>query len=195
MIGPYFTTHKGVRQGHPFYPLLFDIAADGLACLIKKAQEKGLIKGLIPHMIPNRWCCLQYAHDTIFMLQDCLQYARNLKFILCLFEQMSGLKINFHKNEDFCFGEANEVKDLYANIFTCPINILPMKYLRVPIDNKKLNKCLWAPTEEKVEKKVGLWKGRFLRLGGTLTLINSCLTNVPLYMLSIYSTPKSLHYS
>jgi hypothetical protein len=38
MIGPYFTTHKGVRQGHPFYPLLFDIAADGLACLIKKSS-------------------------------------------------------------------------------------------------------------------------------------------------------------
>lgn len=40
MIGPYFTTHKGVRQDHPFYPLLFDIAADGLACLIKKSSRE-----------------------------------------------------------------------------------------------------------------------------------------------------------
>jgi hypothetical protein len=40
MIGPYFPTHKGVRQGDPFSPLLFNIAADGLACLIEKAQEK-----------------------------------------------------------------------------------------------------------------------------------------------------------
>jgi hypothetical protein len=40
MIGPYFSTHKGVRQGDPFSPLLFNIAADGLACLIEKAQEK-----------------------------------------------------------------------------------------------------------------------------------------------------------
>jgi hypothetical protein len=37
MIGPYFTTHKGVRQGDPFSPLLFNIAADGLAYLIQKA--------------------------------------------------------------------------------------------------------------------------------------------------------------
>ncbi|KAL5683679.1 hypothetical protein ACJX0J_010064, partial [Zea mays] len=32
-MGPYFNTHKGVRQGDPFSPLLFNIAADGLACL------------------------------------------------------------------------------------------------------------------------------------------------------------------
>jgi hypothetical protein len=67
-----------------------------------------------------------------------------------------------------------------------------MKYLRVPIDNKKLNKCLWAPTKEKVEKKHGLWKGRFLSLVGRLTHMNSVLTNVPLYMLSIYSAPKTV---
>jgi hypothetical protein len=83
-------------------------------------------------------------------------------------------------------------KDLYANIFTYPTNTLPMKYLGVPIDNKKLSKCLWAPTIEKDERKLGLWRGRFLSMGGRLTLMNSCLTDVPLYMLSIYSAPKSV---
>jgi hypothetical protein len=31
-----------------------------------------------------------------------------------------------------------------------------------------------------------------LSLGGRLTLLNSCLSNVPLYMLSIYPIPKSV---
>jgi hypothetical protein len=171
VVGPYFATHKGVRQGGPFPPLLFNIVVDGLACLIQKAQEEGLIKGIIPHIIRNGCCCLQYADDTIFLIQDCLEGARNLKFILCLFEKMSGLKINFHKSEVYCFGEANEVKELYANIFTCRISNLPMKYLGVPIDNRKLSKNLWSPTEEKVEKKLTLWQGRFLSLGGRLTLM------------------------
>jgi hypothetical protein len=103
VVGPYFTTHKGVRQGNPFSPLLFNLVADGLACLIHKAQDEGLIKGLIPHIIWNGCCCLQYADDTIFFIQDCLKGASNLKFILCLLEQMSGLKINFHKSEIYCF--------------------------------------------------------------------------------------------
>jgi hypothetical protein len=42
------------------------------------------------------------------------------------------------------------------------------------------------------QKKLGLWRGRFLSLGGRLTLMNSYLTNVPLYKLSIYSAPKSV---
>jgi hypothetical protein len=65
-----------------------------------------------------------------------------------------------------------------------------MKYLGVPIDDKKLCKSLWLPTVEKVEKKMGAWQGKFLSLGGRLVLINSSLTNVPLYMLSMYKAPK-----
>jgi hypothetical protein len=73
MIGPYFTPHKGVRQGDHFSPLLFNIVVDGLACLIQKAQDEGILKGLIPHIIRNGCCCLQYADDTIFLLQDDLE--------------------------------------------------------------------------------------------------------------------------
>jgi hypothetical protein len=152
MLGPYFTTHKGVRQGDLFSPLLFNLVADGLACMIHKAQDEDLIEGLIPHIIQNGCSCLQYADDTIFLIQDCLEGAQNLKFILCLFESMSGLKINFHKSEIFCFGKAKEIDYLYADIFTCPIGCLPMKYLGVPIDNKKINKSLWVPMIEKLEK-------------------------------------------
>jgi hypothetical protein len=123
-----------------------------LACLIHKAQGRGHVQGLIPHIIQNGCCCLQYADDTIFFIQDCLESARNLKFILCLFEHMSGLKINFHKSEIFCLGEAKDIEDLYADIFTYPISNLPMKYLGVPIDNKKINKSLWLARKQANQK-------------------------------------------
>jgi hypothetical protein len=53
MVGPYFTTHKGVRQGDPFCPLLFNLVADGLACMIRKAKEEGLIEGLCRRFDPG----------------------------------------------------------------------------------------------------------------------------------------------
>ena len=56
----------------------------------------------------------------------------------------------------------------------------------------KLCKSLWLPTVEKVENKMGAWQGKFLSLGGRLVLINSSLTNVPLYMLSMYKAPKNI---
>jgi hypothetical protein len=67
-----------------------------------------------------------------------LENARNVKYILCLFEQISGLKINFHKSEIYYLGEAKERAQRYSEIFTCPTAELPMKYLGMPVDEKKL---------------------------------------------------------
>jgi hypothetical protein len=37
-----------------------------------------------------------------------LEKAKHLMLILAAFEQLSGLKINFHKSELYCFGEAQD---------------------------------------------------------------------------------------
>jgi hypothetical protein len=42
--------------------------------------------------------------DTIIFLDHDLEGMKNLKLLLCAFEQLSELKINFHKSEIFCFG-------------------------------------------------------------------------------------------
>lgn len=96
--------------------------------------------------------------------------ARYLKFILILFEHMLGLKINFHKSEVycFCFGEAESYISLNAAIFTCPFKELPMKYLVVPIDSKNLCSSRWLLVEEKLGKKLEIWKAKFLSMGKEL---------------------------
>lgn len=39
-LGPYFNINKEVRQGDPFSSLLFNVAAGGLSCLVRKAQDE-----------------------------------------------------------------------------------------------------------------------------------------------------------
>jgi hypothetical protein len=65
-----------------------------------------------------------------------------------------------------------------------------MTYLGIPVGSRKLSNSKWKPTEDKFEKKVGVWQGRLLILGGRLILTNTSLTNVPLYMLSLYMASK-----
>ena len=50
-IGHYFQTKKGLRQGDPLSPMLFNIVADMLAILIARAKEEGQIGGVIPHLV------------------------------------------------------------------------------------------------------------------------------------------------
>jgi hypothetical protein len=53
----------------------------------------------MPILIEGGLTHLQYADDTVIFLEAKDEYVANLKFILYCFEEMSGLKINFHKNE------------------------------------------------------------------------------------------------
>ena len=50
-IGHYFQTQKGLRQGDPLSPILFNIIAELLAIPITRAKEDGQVEGLIPHLV------------------------------------------------------------------------------------------------------------------------------------------------
>jgi hypothetical protein len=124
---------------------------------------------------------LQYADDTILLFEDNLEQARNLKFLLCLFEEMSGLKINFQKSEVYCLGWAKDRVRKFEVILTCKSGDLPMKYLGIPIDEKRLAISRWNPIIEKFGKKLNPWHGKNLVMAGRATLINSSLTSLSLY--------------
>ena len=67
-----------------------------------------------------------------------LEKAKNMKLLLCAFEQLSGLKINFHKNEMFCYGTAKTRQNEYARIFWCDMGSFPFRYLGIPMHHRKL---------------------------------------------------------
>jgi hypothetical protein len=58
---------------------------------------------------------LQYADDTIIFLKHDLEKALNMKLVLCTFEQLSVLKINFHKSEVYYFGRLKKLKMIIHN--------------------------------------------------------------------------------
>jgi len=138
-VGSYFQSGKGVRQGDPLSPLLFNLAADALAKMIQQAQKNDLIQGLVPDYVDKGIAILQYADDTILCLQDEDDTAQNMKLLLYLYEQLSGLKINFEKSEVLMISQ-DEGKSLrYAELFNCAVGQWPMKYLGVPVCGSRLH--------------------------------------------------------
>jgi hypothetical protein len=69
-----------------------------LAVLINRAKTEGQIEGVTPHLVDEGLSILQYTDDTILFMENDLDKARNMKLLLSAFEELSGLKINFHKS-------------------------------------------------------------------------------------------------
>lgn len=75
-----------------------------------------------------------------------------LKNIECLFEHLSGLKINFDESEVYCFGEAKDREHLFRDVFTSASGDLPTRYLGIPLHNVKLRNSDWNRVEVKWRK-------------------------------------------
>jgi hypothetical protein len=90
-----------------------------LAVITEHAKNDGLIEGVIPLLVDGGLSILRCADDRIIFTEHDLAKTQNLKLILSSFEQLFGLKINFHKSELFCFGEAQDVVNAYTDLFGC----------------------------------------------------------------------------
>jgi hypothetical protein len=68
VIGPYIQSSKGVRQGDPLSPFLFNLAAQCLAKMVLEAYANGLILGLAPDLIDNGMplCNTRMTRSSLF---------------------------------------------------------------------------------------------------------------------------------
>jgi len=77
-------------------------------------------------------------------------------------------------------------------LFGCNMETFPIQYSGIPIYYWKLSNNDWLRVQERFEKCLGSWKGKNLSTGGRLTLINSVLSSLPMYMMSFFEIPKDV---
>ena len=78
------------------------------------------------------------------------------------------------------------------NIFGCQVAETPLTYLGIPLHFKRISNKDWKVIEDRFERKLSTWKGKMLSYGGRLTLINSVLSNLSVYMFCFFEIPKKV---
>lgn len=185
-VGKYFRNKRGLRQGDPLLPLLFNFVADALTTMLEKARAAGHIKGVVDHLIPGGVTQLQYADDTMLLFEPTHHSIATVKLLLLCFEIMSGLKINFQKCGVVTLGLDAQESQRVADLLNCKLGGFPIKYLGLPISNKKLSILEWEPLYGKVASRVCPWRGRFMSSGARLILTNSSLSSLPLFTMGMF---------
>jgi hypothetical protein len=88
---------RGLKQGDPLAPFLFLLVAEGTGLLMRRAVSLKFFKPIVVKNSNVSISHLQYADDTIFIGEDCVENVWCVKAILRWFHLMSGLKVNFAK--------------------------------------------------------------------------------------------------
>ena len=188
----FFPSTKGLRQGDPLSPYLFVMGMEVLGILIRRAVEGGFLSGCnireggrtalnISHLF--------FADDTIVFCEANKDHLSHLSWILFWFEVASGLKINLGKSEIIPVGEVDDIEELAVEI-GCRVGSLPSQYLGVPLGAPNKASSVWDGVEERVRRRLALWKRQFISKGGRITLIKSTLASIPIYQMSLFRMPK-----
>lgn len=74
--------------------------------------------------------------------------------VIIWFEQIFGMRVNFHKSELIILNVGMEETQRIASIFNCPIGSLPLKYLGVPLHHSKLTREDLQPLVDKLLHRI-----------------------------------------
>ncbi|XP_048493141.1 uncharacterized protein LOC104908756 [Beta vulgaris subsp. vulgaris] len=183
---------RGLRQGDPLSPFLFNLAVEPLNLLMKKGLNLGLWDGIASR--PNGCIVshLQYADDTIIFCPPSMDYLCNIKKTLIVFQIASGLSVNFHKSALYGINVDQIWLESAAKALLCRTGSLPFKYLGLPIGGNYSRIDTWNPIVDRMSKRLASWKGKMLSIGGRITLIKASLSSLPLYFMSLFPIPKGV---
>ena len=147
-------------------------------------MSKNLFSSYLVGSLKEEVNILQYADDTLFFGDATKHNVRTLKCVLRCFEEASGLKINYSKSHFGCLGRSVSWCREAALFLNCNTMDFPFIYLGIPVGVSSKSWIVWQPIVTRFEVKLATWKQRTLSMGGRITLINSVLSALPIYLLS-----------
>jgi hypothetical protein len=150
--------------------------------MFRKAYGAGFLRHPIQQGSP--FPALQYADDTLLIIQGSVQQAFLAKQILHAFSEFTGLQINFQKSTFVPMHMTELDATNAASILVCNTADLPCTYLGLPLSANKISKQLLQPVINKIQKRLPGWMPRIMSSGGRIQMINSVLSAIPNFFMA-----------
>ncbi|GMI80386.1 hypothetical protein HRI_001707900 [Hibiscus trionum] len=161
-----FPISRGLRQGCPLSPMLFNLIGEALSVLIRKGMAIEIVEGIRMGDSNLVISHLQFADDLMLLSTAKEEKVRNVKRVLRIFEIVSGLKLNMKKTKIYGINVKQDDLSAWAASIKCELDSLPTMYLGMSLGHNRNSKTIWDLVLEKFQSRLGGWKGQMLSLRG-----------------------------
>ncbi|GMI83351.1 hypothetical protein HRI_002004400 [Hibiscus trionum] len=153
----FFSINRGLRQGCPLSPYLFNIFGEALSSLIYSAVHKGYFVGASVGANGMSISYLQYADDLIVFAKAEERQVLNIKRLLRIFELASGLSLNLKKTSLVGVNVEESAVRNWVELIGCSVGSLPFSYLGIPLGASRNCASLWQLIIDKIQSKLEGW--------------------------------------
>ncbi|RVW97685.1 hypothetical protein CK203_028106 [Vitis vinifera] len=115
-----------------------------------------------------------------------------LKSVLLVFGHISGLKVNLDKSNIYGINLGQNHLIGWPSCLIARLLGGPYSTWSLPLGGNPKSGGFWDPVIERISSRLDGWQKAYLSFGGRITLIQSCLTHMPCYFLSLFKIPASV---
>lgn len=198
-ISTKFNVTRGVRQGDPLSCLLFDIAIEPLAEMLRKSDLTGFKTKEMAHRI----VVTMFADDTTVYLSE-KDNIKTLNDILSCWCNASGARFNTSKTEIIPIGSRKYRDRVISSRRTSPSqDTLPTnlsiaeegkatRILGAWVGNGIEEQAIWSPTLERIEKSLQRWEKWNPSIEGRKIVIERTIGSMTQYLTTAQGMPKEI---
>jgi hypothetical protein len=186
-----FTAEEELGRGDTLSPLLFVLVADLLQSILNKAKDLNLLKLPLPLRHTSDFPIIQYADDTLIVMEACSNQLMVLKALLQTFGDSTGLKVNYNKSVMLPINVQEDRLQHLARTFGCDRGTLPFTYLGLPLGLTKPKVIDFSPLVNRCERRLAATSS-FLNQAGRLQLTSSVFSAFPTFCMSTFAIHNSV---
>ncbi|XP_019168955.1 PREDICTED: uncharacterized protein LOC109164864 [Ipomoea nil] len=189
---PPFVPGRGLRQGDPLAPYLFNLVMERLAYDIQREVSRGNWKPISISRGGIGISHLFFADDLMLFGEAIERQAKVMSDCLDRLSRVSGLKVNLTKSQIFCSPNTGSgSKQNMETAMGIPVTPHLGSYLGIPLLQKRVSRDMFGSILSKMRRKLASWKANSLSMAGRRVLVQSSLSTIPTYTMQSLSLPVS----
>ncbi|XP_019198971.1 PREDICTED: uncharacterized protein LOC109192724 [Ipomoea nil] len=187
-----FKPGRGLRQGDPLAPYLFNLVMERLAYDIQNQVSLGHWRPISISRGGVGISHLFFADDLMLFGEASDRQAKVMIDCLNRLGNISGLKVNHSKSQIFCSPNTGAgSKQNVGSTMGIPVAHHLGSYLGIPLLQKRVSKDMFGSVLNKMRQKLANWKANSLSMAGRRVLVQSSLATIPTYSMQSMALPSS----